>query len=55
MQFLSRFKADKGDIGEICIENIIKSKAWLSVAVDMVSRFVFDFLLIFKRRPSKGH
>jgi len=53
--FLSKFKAKIVNIDETCIKNIAKSKAWLSVAVDMVSRFLFDFLLIFRRKPSKEY
>ena len=53
--FLSKFKAKIVNIDETCIKNIAKSNAWLSVAVDMVSRFIFDFLLIFRRKPSKDY
>jgi len=35
------------NIDETCIKNINKEKAWLFVAIDIVSRFIFDFLLIF--------
>ena len=52
-KFLARFKAKTVNIDETCIKNIAKSKSWLSVAVDTVSRFIFDFLLIFRRKPSK--
>ena len=49
---LSKFKAKIVNIDEICIKNVSKGKAWLSAAVDIVSRFIFDFLLIFRRKPS---
>ena len=54
-KFLSKFVSKVVNIDETCIKNIAKSKAWLSVAVDIASRFIFDFLLIFRRKPSKDY
>ena len=52
-KFLEKFKAKIVNIDETCLKNIEKSRAWLSLAVDIISRFIFDFLLIFRRKPSK--
>ena len=55
LDFLAKFGIKVANIDETCIKNIDKRKSWLSVAVDKRSRFIFDFLLIFRRKPSKDY